>query len=150
MQFETINTEYLAKLDGLLKNLSKRKHDVLLNKETKLNYEKKSKYKAILKFTFEQFETYFLDFRESFASKTNVSLADIQRSFGDFLTHLLPELQFKQQKFKDEVEGTELIFNNLKKKKEEYYNYVHKVKLQKLNQFKNFKYPNDKRELTRI
>lgn len=133
-----------------MRHISKKKQDVLLNKESKLNYERKSKYKAILKFTFEQFEAYFLDFRENFTERANLNLGDIQRSFGDFVTHLLPELHFKQQKFKEEVETAEYVFNKLRKKKENYYDYVHKVKLSKLNQYKNFKRHNDKRRFKRV
>lgn len=149
-QFETINTEYLNKLDNLLKQISKKKHDVLLNKESKLNYEKKARYKTILKFTFEQFEAYFIDFKENFMEKANLNLFDIKRSFADYNTQLLPELHFKQQKFKEEISNTEYFFNKLRKKKENYYDYVHKVKLVKLNQYKNFKWHTDKRKLIRI
>ncbi len=133
-----------------MKNISKKKEELILNKNLKLNLEKKGKYKSILTFTFNSFEDHFGNLRKSFEDKFKMNSKELSRNLSEFQSNMLVELQMKNNKLKEELGNIQLARDQLRRKKEKYFDSIHIVSLDRLTKFKNQRITGDKSSLIRF
>jgi len=117
---------------------------VILNKKLKLNLERKSKYKSILTFTFNAFEDHFSELRKSFDDRFRVNTKNVFKNLQEYQSNMLVELQFKNQKLREELASIQIVRDQLRRKKEKYFDCIHVVSLDKLTRLKNQRITGDK------
>lgn len=123
---------------------------MILNKKLKLNLEKKSKYKSILTFTFNAFEDHFVDLRRSFDDRFRVNTKNVLKNLSEYQNTMLIELHYKNQKLKEELSTIQIARDQLRRKKDKYFDSIHMVSLDRLTRLKNQRITGDKSWLTRL
>ena len=112
--------------------------------------EKKKTYKTMLRFVFNSFEESFENFRSSFTDKMNFSQERVTQGFKMFIGESVNGLSNQHGKFRKSLKDVESLFKTHKKKKDNYYSFIHKISLKELNAYKNLKGHDDKRCFIRV
>jgi hypothetical protein len=148
--FDGLCNEFRKGLDSLIKTIAKKKDEVILNKKLKLNLEKKSKYKSILTFTFNAFEDHFVELRKNFEDRFRVNTKHVFKGLGEYQNTMLVELHYKNQKLKEELSSIQIARDQLRRKKDKYFDSIHMVSLDRLTRLKNQRITGDKSWLSRF
>jgi hypothetical protein len=148
--FDGICNDFRRAFDGLIRGISKKKEEVILNKGLKLNLEKKAKYKSILTFSMNAFESHFSVLRRSFEERFAPVSKELIKNLVDFQSNFATELQSKSLRLKDELGNIHQMRDELRRKKERYFDAIHIMSLDRLTKLKNQKTTDEKGSIIRI
>lgn len=141
--FNSICNDFKKNLTYFIKNFSDRFNNTI-NQQFKLVHEKKRNYKNLIRFAFTKFKNYFESIEEKFDKLIDRPQNSFIESLSLLQNQLLPDLIASNNLFKDELSKTDTFRGKLRHRKDEYFDLVHELKLEKLYQYRNLKCSGDK------
>jgi hypothetical protein len=138
------------KMGKLIGEIASKKDEIILNKNAKIELEKKKKYKSILAYTFKSLEDHFTKLKISFEEKFISNSNNVLRNISDMQNSLLVELQMKNSKIKDELSVVKTTRDQFQRRKDKYFENIQVMSIDKLTRLKNQRITDDKSDLNRL
>ena len=132
-------SDFSKKLEILRLNISSKLEESILNKESKLQHEKKSVYNSILTYTFRNFQKQFEDHQNTFDEQFLFPISETENKLNLFLSNEFSELSNENAKLTNEITLLEKEKLNFRSKKEEYFDCFNQFNISDLVKLNNQK-----------